>query len=148
MKLTDENGKEYEFEELGAQPIQGMRGNLTPIKPKPKKIDMSVCIESGIDCEFSNKPEVDWKLVEISKLLEVSAGDYMYWLSKTSGFRHCRPRFNHIHASPTGWDKCPIPEGFRIKVWTHCNDWTQDSDQWDKDIIMIESIGITKGYEL
>lgn len=147
MKLTDENGKEYEFEVVDVC-LSYKYGRLTPIKPSPKKIDMSVCIESGIDCEFSDKK--DFTEDNISKLYGLTTYNSIatFHDGRNKYRNHCRPRFNHIHASPTGWDKCPIPEGFRIKVWTHCNDWTQDSDQWDRDTIMIEVISITKGYEL
>lgn len=56
MKLTDENGKEYEFL---AQKFNANFGTLTTIKPKLKKIDMSVCIESGIE----NNIEGEYNLV-------------------------------------------------------------------------------------
>ncbi len=46
MKLFNKDGKEYEFDTLVDSEL-ARHGWLTPVPPEPKKIDMSVCIESG-----------------------------------------------------------------------------------------------------
>ena len=86
-------------------------------KPTKKVIDLSVLIDSQIDCEFSNTP--DFKELYISKLIKTdwrttidynSCHNNMY-----RGTSYCRPRMNHKHAWQGG--DCPLPEGFRVKVW-------------------------------
>ncbi len=131
---TEVDGKTY---------IGTLRERKTTIKPKPKKIDMSVCIESGIDCEFWDNDcpiPIDYTIAKI-KDMEVN-------------YDNCRPRMNgHIHASPTGWDKCPLPEGFTVIVWDrygHRTNWaTNDCSllKWE-NVAMFQVAGITKGWEL
>ena len=115
-----------------------------PAMIAPKKIDMTACIESGIDCEFSDDgcyvmPTID--KVTCPEDIDADA-DYV------------RPRMNgHPHASPTGWDKCPLPEGFKIAVWDSrgsATNWlTNDCSLlvWE-NVRMFQVTGIAEGYEL
>lgn len=130
MKLTDENGKEYEImcktEFFNAGDGYSI---IREIKPEPKLIDMSVCIESGIDCEFvgndANKDEESFgKLQEYT-----TVGNTPEYKRINGGYYYaCRPRMNgHIHASPDGWNKCPIPEGFVVKYWFIRSDMLKSS---------------------
>ena len=146
MKLTDEDGKHYEF-----QIIDGNRtGILKEREPKLKKIDMSVCIESGIlcdmtDCNLGISPT-------ISSLLEIKNLDGVDYYFSTDGrdFNQCAPLMNgHIHAKPKGWDKCPIPQGFEIKAYTFNNEILigDSSKVWDLSINMFEVTGYVEGYE-
>lgn len=66
------------------------------IKPKLTPVDLSVLIESGIDCEFSNDLS-DWCI--IGKLRYVES-DAVYPYEKLNGgiYKHCRPRENHWHS--------------------------------------------------
>ena len=117
---------------------------------KPKKIDMSVCITSGIDCEFSDYEEFTPKQVWIDTLSPRDSGRHSS--TRQSSYRFCRPRMNgHPHASPTGWDTCPLPEGFVIDVYGKKNDMkgvkNMDSVQW-KSVRMFQVTGIAEGFEL
>lgn len=122
-----------------------------PIKPEPIKIDMSVCIESGIDCEFAYA-DGDYGCL-YGKLAAIADG-YFHLNNKTRNtYTGCRPRMNHIHASPDGWDKSPVPDGFKIVVWDNYNNKTNwvigDSDflKWE-NVAMFKVTGIQEGFEI
>ena len=85
------------------------------ILSEPKKIDMSVCIESGIDCEF-NDHSFSMTPHNIGGLRVISTDDKPYHAESFS-FRHCRPRFNHIHAVDGAFNKQPLPDGFEVMVF-------------------------------
>lgn len=166
MKLTDKNGTEYDFIE-GNQFTARAFGELIKSKPKPKKIDMSVCIESGIDMEFSDCDDfVKSETIDIGKLASIINDKFRPYKSDCDAiYPYCRPRMNHIHACPDGFDKCPVPEGFVVNVnyrqpsllvdaehllgngleasrytWNHAGGLT--------DIIAFEVTGIAEGYTL
>ena len=111
---------------------------------------MTVCIESGIDCEFKDNDDTDeW---HVDKLIQLEGGKFLD--PRADAWCNCRPRMNHIHASPTGWDKCPLPEGFVIKFWD-CDGTYQETNEptklpfWGKNqITMFQVTGIAEGYEL
>jgi len=116
-----------------------------------KKIDMSVCIESGIDCEFT-----DNERFYNSTISKLTKSNIIYWTEKNK--KQCRPRMNHIHASPTGWDKCPIPKGFNIKIYwvtsqympLACEEFSTyyEMERSWSNIVMFEVTGIAEGWEL
>jgi hypothetical protein len=121
------------------------------IKPAKKVIDLSVLIDSQIDCEFRDgigeRPN-------IGKLLEIK-GDcwdmYPYTTGNSSHnhYAQCQPRTKHKHAWQDG--ECPLPEGFEAKVWLHSGGHTivtnMDSDCWGwGDAMYFEVIGIADGY--
>ena len=128
------------------------------IKPTKKVIDLSVLIESGIDCEFSD--EESFGLNFLGTLTDQEGRDYhKYSGNSGDGFvryaKYCRPRMNHIHAWQGG--ECPLPEGFRVKVWFrngkegdaggafHLNlRWSHE--KWESDIIAFEVLGLADGY--
>ena len=122
---------------------------------KPKKIDMSICIESGIDCEFSDMTETSSSRRYFSKLLHIgndSAYGRFFKSGQHQNFLRCRPRMNHIHASPAGWITCPIPEGFIINYWNtnntvYTNMITYKEKHW-KAITMFQITGIQGGWKL
>jgi len=113
-------------------------------KPTKKVIDLSVLIESGIDCEFSDSGDKNW---HINKVAE---GIYRYSLYGTElgeYFEHCRPRMNHKHA----WlhNNCPI-EGFVVRAWTVKEDFltvhtSSNSIDWSK-IMYVEFLEVEHGY--
>ena len=119
------------------------------IKPTEQVIDLSVLIESGIDCEFSLDNRF-WYVDKLSQILREGYSGKVY-----AEWKYCRPRMNHIHAWQGG--DCPLPEGFKVKVW--CRDmrkalsgnrvtefnWTHDSDSRE-DIIAFEVLGLADGY--
>jgi len=128
----------------------GPKSGFERIPPKLKKIDMSVCIESGIDCEFGREDKLDSLIIR--KLISIDEqGNYITAFDWEYDF--CRPRMNHIHASPTGWDKCPLPEGFIITIFKDDGSPMSGRESSDKDnawtvIRMFEITGIADGYEL
>ena len=121
------------------------------IKPTKKVIDLSVLIESGIDCEFSEG--ISWFF---STLKHHSNGVYMDVTS--SVWDKCKPRMNHKHAWQGG--ECPLPEGFEVKVWyrddSRCTDTLLNSGVYTntgwvhrnngRDIIAFEVRGVVDGY--
>jgi len=134
---------------------------------KLKKIDMSVCIESGIDCEFSEdgfeqpveNQYYDKTVYCIDKLFNIGGREsehrHISMIHGTNNwFEYCRPRMNHTHSSPTMWDKCPLPEGFIITTWLDgCSEVGVEgqkeysSNVWSR-IHMFQVTGIAEGYEL
>ena len=117
-----------------------------------KKIDMSVCIESGILCEVDSQ-EPPFKSTALVKLKGVYPHlDTPYEAERGSLWVRGRPAMNgHIHASPTGWDKCPLPEGFVIRVWDMALNDCGMTDYLKLDwttLTMFQVTGIAEGYEL
>lgn len=78
-------------------------------KPKKNIIDLSVCIESGVDMEFKHSTSLYWT---VHKLEQIIDGNYFY--NHGSTFK-CRVRENHWHHCPGGSD-CPLPEGLSILI--------------------------------
>jgi hypothetical protein len=110
-----------------------------------------VLIDSGIDCEFKDSGGKKWR---ISKAYKGIYQESLYGTKEGDFFEQCQPRMNHIHAWQGG--ECPLPEGFRVKVWrrrasynTSVNlavdlDWSfRDSNS---DIIHFEVLGLAEGY--
>jgi hypothetical protein len=95
-------------------PHLGCSKDVWRIKPSEKVIDLSVLIESGIDCEFSLDGET-WCV----DILAIVLNNGRYSGVEYSEWNYCRPRMNHIHAWQGG--ECPLPEGFIVKVWLRDN---------------------------
>jgi hypothetical protein len=128
---------------------------ITHPKPKKKVIDLSVLIDSQIDCEFKYGGKLTPQVWFVDKLTEIHNEANTYKPSLQGYTTYCRPRMNHIHAWQGG--ECPLPEGFMVKVW--CRDmrkslsgnratefnWTYDSDSRE-DIIAFEVLGVADGY--
>ena len=130
------------------------------IKPTKKVIDLSVLIESGIDCEF--KDDIGDR-TNFGKLLEITDADtypYKTGNSRADEYAQCQPRMNHVHAWQGG--ECPLPDGFKVKVWyrnggesvcSHVKEhnkatnlrWTFDSFE-TAAIIAFEVLGVADGY--
>ena len=119
QKVAD--GSEVEY--LGAKrlwqrnlmgPDMHTEKRLWRIKPTQKVIDLSVLIESGIDCEFKDSDETGLFISKLSRQSGPSE-EYRYYDGEDTSWDECQPRMNHKHA----WDggECPLPEGFRVKVW-------------------------------
>ena len=134
-------------------PAIGGNKDMWRIKPAKKVIDLSVLIDSQIDCEFWDD-ETDQS---VYKLLSVNCSEYPY-ATVNESTRFCRPRMNHIHAWQGG--DCPLPEGFRVKVWFRNtlyapeyapDDYLATSITWCHvgdldDIIAFEVLGLADGY--
>ena len=125
------------------------------IKPTQKVIDLSVLIDSQIDCEF--KDDISERTT-IGKLLEITNDDYYPYTTGNSADKYygqCQPRIYHKHAWLGG--ECPLPEGFMVKV-TFRNaklaigdEVVADELYWrrmgsDLDIIAFEVLGLADGY--
>jgi hypothetical protein len=84
------------------------------LKAKPKVIDLSRLIDSGIDCEFSDSE--DFNLISIGQLANVFTDDDQLPYSTVSSKIHnyVRPRLDHwMH-----WDGSstePLPDGLMIE---------------------------------
>ena len=124
------------------------------IKPAKKVIDLSVLIDSQIDCEFKYGGSLTPKAWFIDKLTEIHNEANTYKPSLQGYTTYCQPRMNHIHAWQGG--ECPLPEGFRVKVWFRNTlytpadrpatsiRWCHDGDL--DDIIYFEVLGLADGY--
>ena len=114
-------------------------------KPTKKVIDLSVLIDSQIDCEF--KPNGgQWYVGKLKEIL--ASGLYEDRLSNI--WEQCQPRVNHKHAWPEG--ECPLPEGFEVKVWFrsggHTVVTTRSGNYWgiNGDTMCFEVLGVADGY--
>ena len=128
------------------------------IKPTKKVIDLSVLIESGIDCEFSD--EESFGLNFLGTLTDQEGRDYhKYSGNSGDGFvryaKYCRPRTKYIHAWQGG--ECPLPEGFMVEVWyrgggesvrpiASGNGLYWAWNYKPSDIIAFEVLGLADGY--
>tara|TARA_R110002074_G_scaffold56936_1_gene140229 strand:+ start:76 stop:633 length:558 start_codon:yes stop_codon:yes gene_type:complete len=136
-------------------PKIGSPKDVWRIKPTQKVIDLSVLIDSQIDCEF--KDDISERTT-IGKLLEITNGDYYPYTTGNSADKYygqCQPRIYHKHAWLGG--ECPLPEGFMVKV-TFRNaklaigdEVVADELYWrrmgsDLDIIAFEVLGLADGY--
>jgi len=116
------------------------------IYPPTKVIDLSVLIESGIDCEFSDNKN-DWF---VGLLVNFSDIDYRDPIAR---WKYCRPRMNHVHAWMGG--KCPLPDGLLIKLHfrfhapreeTVYNELRWGCNDMASDIIAFEVLGKAENY--
>lgn len=79
-----------------------------------QKIDMSVAIKSGVDCEFqyAKLNNIDWHIAKLEKQIGVS---YFMTGNRHGSTYKCRIRQDHWIYNE--WDKCPIPEeGLIIEI--------------------------------
>ena len=123
-------------------------------KPTKKVIDLSVLVESGIDCEFSDDFSSNLTIGTLLRITNCAHYPYETGNSKDEVQGECRPRMNHKHAWQGG--KCPLPKGFRVKVWWRdslCDTITGLADEmnWQDnanphDIIQFEVLGLADGY--
>ena len=127
------------------------------IKPTKKVIDLSVLIESGIDCEFKYGGSLTPKAWFIDKLTEIHNEANTYKPSLQGYTTYCRPRMNHKHAWQGG--ACPLPEGFivRLTKWSvhvpHISHIELTTKQWISSkanehttVQAFEVLGLADGY--
>ena len=116
-------------------------------KPTKKVIDLSVLIDSQIDCEFKDKGAKNW---HVSKACKGLYQESLYGTESGDFFEQCQPRMNHKHAWPEG--ECPLPEGFEVKVWFrsggHTVVTTRSGNYWgiNGDTMCFEVLGVADGY--
>jgi hypothetical protein len=91
-----------------------MANKITEIKI----IDMSVAVESGIDCEFSDVGEFSGAAIGVLK--EIMVHKQFPYISTCNVFgaqwKHCRIRQNRIHYHD-GCAGSPIPNGLNVKLY-------------------------------
>ena len=83
--------------------------------PEQKEIDMSVYVQSGIDCEFSQSfTTLSRKHIGKLHCIHDRKASYPY-NNKTANtnYNQCRPRMNHVHAWQGG--ASPVPKGTLLK---------------------------------
>jgi hypothetical protein len=154
QKVAD--GGEIEVSLIVSRHFEGYKGgpNLSclkdsfSIKPTKKVIDLSVLIESGIDCEVTNNSlkTNNW---EIRQLQSIYSDGNSGWPYRTEKGTHekCRPRMNHKHA----WESSERPiEGFIVRAWFDKKDFltvftSSNSIDWKK-IIYVEFLEPEDGY--
>ena len=122
---------------------------LWRIKPTQKVIDLSVLIDSQIDCEFKNSNGSGVFINKLSRQGDPSM-NYRYYDGDGDAWESCQPRMNHKHAWPEG--ECPLPEGFEVKVWFrsgwHTVVTTRSGNYWgiNGDTMCFEVLGVADGY--
>ena len=142
------------FSSSGSPSLSSVRQDWR-IKPTKKVIDLSVLIDSQIDCEFDNGAVIA-KLVSVKE--DYEGIFYSSNHKKAQDYRDCRPRMNHIHAWQGG--EWPLPEGFMVKVCMRdaasylggivlsrsatLADWSHGNHP--EDIITFEVLGLAEGY--
>lgn len=64
------------------------------LKPNPKVVDMSVFIDSGVDCEFRKRKDKPWL---IAKLDRINTNTKNYYLNSVDReyYYYCLPRMNY-----------------------------------------------------
>lgn len=157
MKLTDKDGNEYEL--IGKAQNHEYSGYyiVNPLMPKPKKIDMSVCIKSKVDCEFFHDSNSRYYIDTLVEIITKETKKLIYHSTNGRFLNCCRPRFStpekpYYHASPKGWDKCPIPIGLKFSYWDINNTEFKNSGKnhllidWST-VLMFEVTGYAQGYE-
>ena len=157
QKVAD--GGEIEFnyvrlwQAISEGPTLGSSTDNWRIKPTNKVIDLSVLIESGIDCEFSDKTSERTTIGKLLGVTDVEGYPYKTGNSRADEYEQCSPRQDHIHAWQGG--ECPLPEGFLIAlqfrgdsymITTNYIDinWTHEGEALD--IIAFEVLGLADGY--
>jgi hypothetical protein len=127
------------------------------IKPTKKVIDLSVLIESEVLCVFFDQSTPSSATGKLKKIRGSAA--YVSNNRDSSGMpvssRACKPLMNHKHAWQGG--ECPLPEGFRVKVWYRDGSivtaaytdkfklrWSCEAV--NSDIIHFEILGLADGY--
>ncbi len=120
---------------------------INPPKPKIKKIDLSVCIESGVDCEFKQNG-MAWHINKLD-MLNPSPTTIYHDL-----YDQCRVRQDHWHSHQG--NKCPIPEGLKGSALRRDNfymdldevtDWKHNPLKPHNDIIAFRVLSIAEGWE-
>ena len=119
-------------------------------KTAKKVIDLSVLIDSQIDCEFTDNQSNERKY--IGKLVSLIKSDNLPFVLgdnqlKMASFRYCQPRMNHKHAWLHG--ECPIA-GFVVRAWVDKEDFltvhtSSNSIDWSK-IMYVEFLEVEHGY--
>ena len=126
------------------------------IKPTKKVIDLSVLIESGIDCEFQSRSTAYWVVGKLRHQVSGSKRPTYHIHRGNQGFAKCQPRMNHKHAWQGG--DCPLPEGFEVQLWDRYGrdavrttasgnglEW-HNFNPMSSDIIAFEVLGLADGY--
>lgn len=81
-----------------------------------KPIDLSVLIDSGIDCEFSGE-KTSTRIDKLEGFRSVAGSYNLKYVPRATGntYDRCIPRMNHWHS----WDgigKWPLPAGLEIEI--------------------------------
>lgn len=126
-----------------------------PPQSKIQKIDMTACIVSGIDCEFSDRGNA----YLISQLGGIEGSDFI--TLQSAAFTMCRVRENYWHPWLSG-GSCPLPDGLVVDLLlrngevsnnhqTPTNNinhtWHYITSNDGVDIIAFRVIGIADGWE-
>lgn len=123
------------------------------IKPKEIMVDMSVLIESGIDCEFSDQRSfVSPSIGKLTAIDNMARSKYPFNTNSGDHYTYARPRMNHLHAW-TGGD-CPLPKGVRVRLYLRSGKGMAGDSviyAWDHlpgtdHIIAFGVVGLEDGY--
>ena len=143
------------YGDVDIKDVMGIRADDIVTKEYPpdsiKKIDMSAFIESELDCEFNDGTYEVWLISGLTGILD------NYYLDDVGArWNKCRPRFNYPYANSKGWDKCPVPIGYRVRVWMVNNNCELIQQEWNggdfeykwSSVRIFEIIEMLEGWEL
>lgn len=153
-----------EFGDIDLHQVTTMHGVVESIivkdpetHPCKQKIDLSRLIESELDCEFRVMGDKEFQNSTIGKLIGVGIEalyPFQIEADTRSLYTLCRPRMNHIHACPNGYEKSPLPDGFKVVITfqdkSHSTVHTTDNqlDNHWRNARYIEILGVSEGWEL
>ena len=137
-------------------PHMGCSKDMWRIKPTKKVIDLSVLIDSQIDCEFDDRGNTS-AIAKLETITTSHTGEPYYINDKGLYWGRCTPRMNHKHAWQGG--ECPLPEGFivRLTKWSvhvpHISHIELTTKQWISSkanehttVQAFEVLGVADGY--
>jgi hypothetical protein len=120
------------------------------IKPAKKVIDLSCVVGSGIDCEFSDNDQ-DYSIGCLTNINNKNKYKFSFGNGDIN-FKYCRIRQSpHVHFWQ-GAEKCPLPDGLKVRLVFHEHGFYerfiitgQDEFKWQY-VIGFEVLGVADGY--
>jgi len=136
--------RDYVLGRAVADNIVNLAREIFDDKPTLKPVDLSVLINSRIDCEFKYHEPESFRYKSVEDIKSILS-------------HQCKPRMTpFIHACPNGFDSCPLPEGLKINVYFrefkvmvihnyNDLDWSHGHGL-SNEVIAFEVLGLAEGF--
>jgi hypothetical protein len=147
---------DFGWRDANSSPSFGSDLTKWRIKPALKAIDLTPLIGSGILCEFWTN-QSSRKIADFLESIDVVDGMKFFRREGAGEYLNCTPMMNH----PNYWRgesaKCPVPEGFEVRLHFRDGDvrgfhFMVGAYIWRQlvhaNIIGIEFIAVKEGYTL
>lgn len=147
--LQIKRGSSGEWEDTRDYPV--VYGDISNwrVKPELKPVDLSVLIESGIDCEFWDK--IGAISTSIKTLTGIDSSLQYPYLNTAHSYKYCQPRHDYWHVWLGG--DCPLPRGFVIdcmlrngNTYENAVDLSWEHAGYGSDIIAFKVLRLADGY--